>query len=135
MSLKAYQTTAARAEDPRQTEYRLFGQVTRALMEAEKLDRMQIRERMDALDWNRRMWSMFASDCASDGNKLPAQIRANIISLSIWVNKHTSLVMRSKEEIAPLIDVNRIIMQGLLPQRQGADAAPDPSAMPRQSYG
>ena len=33
MSLKAYQTTAARAEDPRQTEYRLFGQVTRALMD------------------------------------------------------------------------------------------------------
>jgi len=133
MSLKAYQTTAARAEDPRQTEYRLFGQVTRALMEAEKLERSQIRERMDALDWNRRMWSLLASDCASDGNKLPAQIRANIISLSIWVNKHTSLVMRHKEEIGPLIDVNRIIMQGLLPNRAGVQAEETPVA--RQSYG
>jgi flagellar protein FlaF len=130
MSLKAYQTTAARAEDPRQTEYRLFGQVTRALMEAEQLDKSFIRERMDALDWNRRMWSMLGSDCSLATNGLPEQLRANIISLSIWVNKHTSLVMRNKEDFSPLIDVNRIIMQGLLPQEQtqGGNTV-------RQSYG
>jgi len=130
MSLKAYQTTAARAEDPRQTEYRLFGQVTRALMEAEQLDKSFIRERMDALDWNRRMWSMLGADCSLATNGLPEQLRANIISLSIWVNKHTSLVMRNKEDFAPLIDVNRIIMQGLLPQEQGQGGN-----TVRQSYG
>jgi len=118
MSLKAYQTTAARAENPRQTEYRLFGQVTRALMEAEKMDKSMIRERMDALDWNRRMWSVLGADCSVDGNGLPDIVRANIVSLSIWVNKHTSLVMRNQEEIAPLIDINRIIMQGLAPQQE-----------------
>ncbi|ESQ91790.1 hypothetical protein ABAC460_05475 [Asticcacaulis sp. AC460] len=122
MSLKAYQTTAARAENPRQTEYRLFGQVTRALMEAEKMDRSMIRERMDALDWNRRMWSALGADCSVDGNGLPDMVRANIISLSIWVNKHTSLVMRNQEEIAPLIEINRIIMQGLAPQNEDASA-------------
>lgn len=135
MSLKAYQASAARAEDPRQTEYRLFAQVTRALMEAEKLERSQIRERMDALDWNRRMWSMFALDCASDGNKLPEQLRANIISLSLWVNRHTSLVMRNKEEIAALIDVNRTVMQGLLPRQSGGQPDAGPSSAPRQLYG
>ncbi|CAL4867460.1 hypothetical protein MMA231_01715 [Asticcacaulis sp. MM231] len=131
MSLKAYQTTAARAENPRQTEYRLFGQVTRALMEAERMDKSQIRERMDALDWNRRMWSMLGNDCSLSGNGLPEQVRANIISLSIWVNKHTSLVMRNKEEIAPLIDVNRIIMQGLAP----AENAQQGMSAVRQSVG
>ena len=124
MSLKAYQTTAARAENPRQTEYRLFGQVTRALMEAEKMDRSMIRERMDALDWNRRMWSVLAADCSIDGNGLPDQVRANIISLSIWVNKHTSLVMRNQEEVAPLIEINRIIMQGLAPQGEVQGGVP-----------
>jgi len=34
MSLQAYQTAAQRSENPRDAEYRLFGQVTRALMEA-----------------------------------------------------------------------------------------------------
>ena len=34
MSLRAYQQTATRTENPREMEYRLFGQVTRALMTA-----------------------------------------------------------------------------------------------------
>ncbi len=138
MSLKAYQTTAQRTENPRLTEYRLFGQVTRALLDAEKLDRSKIVERMEALDWNRRMWSALAADCSVEGNGLPDMVRANIISLSIWVNKHTSAVMRNSEEIGPLIEVNRIIMQGLAPT--GADATADTSAQAsapiiRQSVG
>jgi len=126
MSLKAYQTTAQRTENPRLTEYRLFGQVTRALLEVEKLDRTKIVERMEALDWNRRMWSTLAADCSVEGNGLPDIVRANIISLSIWVNKHTSQVMRNNEEIGPLIEINRIIMQGLAPS--GLDAAAETSA-------
>jgi flagellar protein FlaF len=123
MSLKAYQTTAQRTENPRLTEYRLFGQVTRALLDAEKLDRSKIVERMEALDWNRRLWSVLAADCSVEGNGLPDMVRANIISLSIWVTKHTSLVMRNQEEIGPLIEINRIIMQGLAPN--GAEAESD----------
>ncbi len=126
MSLKAYQTAATRAENPRETEYRLFGQVTRALMDAEKMDKSMIRERMDALDWNRRMWSVLGADCSVDGNGLPDIVRANIISLSIWVNKHTSLVMRNQEEIGPLIEINRIIMQGLAPNGISGDDAATP---------
>ena len=126
MSLKAYQNTAQRTENPRLTEYRLFGQVTRALLEVEKLDRTQIVERMEALDWNRRMWSTLAADCSIEGNGLPDIVRANIISLSIWVNKHTSQVMRNNEEIGPLIEINRIIMQGLAPS--GIDSAAESSA-------
>ena len=122
MSLQAYQQAATRAESPRDTEYRLFAQVTRALMEAAKLDPMDVGGRADALDWNRRMWTAFASDCASPDNKLPAPLRASIISLSIWVGKHTSLVIKREEEIEPLIEINRMIMQGLAPSA-GAAAA------------
>jgi flagellar protein FlaF len=118
MSLKAYQTTASLGENPRDTEYRLFGQVTKALMEAERLDKSEISKRMDALHWNRRVWSVLASDCSSDGNRLPDMLRANIISLSLWVNRHTSMVMRNEDEIGPLIEINRIIMQGLSPHSE-----------------
>jgi flagellar protein FlaF len=122
MSLQAYQQAATRAETPRDTEYRLFAQVTRALIEAAKLDPANIGGRIDALDWNRRMWSVLGSDCQSSTNGLPPQLRASIISLSIWVNKHTSLVIRRQEEIEPLIEINRMIMQGLAPAA-GAAAA------------
>ena len=114
MSLNAYQQAVTRAESPREMEYRLFAQVTRALMEAAKCAPEDLRGRVDALDWNRRMWAVLGSDCQSAENKLPEQLRASIISLSIWVSKHTSLVIRREEEIEPLIEVNRMIMQGLM---------------------
>jgi len=121
MSLQAYQQAATRAENPRDMEYRLFAQVTRALMEAAKLDRTEVARRVDALDWNRRMWATLAADCANSKNGLPPQLRASFISLSIWVSKHTSLVIRNQEEFEPLIEINRMIMQGLA--SQGAQAA------------
>lgn len=113
MSLRAYQQTAARAETPRETEYRLFGQVTRALMEAAKLDPTDLAGRMEALDWNRRLWSALAVDCGDEGNALDEGLRASIISLAIWVGRHTSLVIRGQEDIQDLIEINRMIMQGL----------------------
>jgi flagellar protein FlaF len=113
MSLKAYQTAAQRAETPRDTEYRLFGQVTRALMEAANADAADIKTRIEALDWNRRVWSTLAADCATPENNLPVEVRAQIISLSLWVSRHTSAVMRREESIDDLIEINKIIMQGL----------------------
>jgi flagellar protein FlaF len=122
MSLKAYQQTATWAESPRETEYRLFAQVTRALIEASQMDVTQIGARADALDWNKRVWRALADDCGHVDNKLTPGLRASIISLSIWVEKHSQLVIRRKEEFEPLIEVNRMIMQGLA-ARDGAAAA------------
>jgi flagellar protein FlaF len=113
MSLQAYQKAAEQAEDPRQIEYRLFGIVTRALMDAAASDDKDISKRIRALHWNRRLWTTLADDCSQETNALPVEARAQIISLSIWVNRHTSAVMQRKEDIQPLIDVNRMIMQGL----------------------
>ena len=113
MSLQAYQRTAARTESPREAEYRLFVQVTRALTEAAALDETDVTGRMDALDWNRRVWSALATDCSDPQNALPGPLRASMISLSLWVGKHTSAVMRREEQIEPLIEINRMIMQGL----------------------
>lgn len=121
MSYKAYQTASARTEDPRSTEYRLMGQVTRALMEAKEVAPTEIRKRAEALDWNRRVWTAFAADCANQENRLPESLRASIISLSIYISKETSNAMRGGGDIDVLIDINRTVMQGLAPQ--GATAA------------
>lgn len=125
MSLQAYQRASEHAEAPKQTEYRLFGLVTRALMDAAAKDESDFNGRMRALHWNRRLWTTLAGDCADPGNSLPMDLRASIISLSIWVDKHTSSVMRKEEAIQPLIDVNRIIMQGLSGQMAGQDPLPE----------
>lgn len=118
MSLQAYKTASTRAETPRQAEYRLFGQVTRALMHASTLDKSQFAERMDALDWNRRLWSTLATAVSDPGNGLPQALRAQIISLSLFVSRHTSVVARGEDDFSALIDINRMIMQGLSGQAE-----------------
>lgn len=115
MSLQAYQQASQRAESPRETEYRLFAEVTRALMDAARADRADLKTRVAALDWNRRLWAALASDCASPHNALPEATRASIISLSLFVSRETSKTIRSQGDLAVLIEVNRSIMQGLTP--------------------
>jgi flagellar protein FlaF len=112
MPLTAYQKAQRAAENPRSTEYRLFGQVTGALMEARNAG-AQPAAMIDAIDWNRRMWSTLAIDCMGNANQLPKELRAQIVSLSIWVTKYSSEVMQKGAALDPLIDVNRTIMQGL----------------------
>ncbi|WP_165187665.1 flagellar biosynthesis regulator FlaF [Caulobacter soli] len=119
MSLRAYQQTATRTENPREMEYRLFGQVTRALLAASEAPADDIATRIDALDWNRRVWSALATDCSLPENTLPMQLRASIISLSLWVGRHSSAIMRKEEDFEPLIEINRMIMQGLAGRADG----------------
>ena len=69
--------------------------------------------RIRALDWNRRLWMTLAADCAQPHNALSPELRAQIISLSMWVGRHTSAVIQQQEPIEPLIEINRIMMQGL----------------------
>ncbi|MGH7027531.1 flagellar biosynthesis regulator FlaF [Brevundimonas sp.] len=120
MSLQAYKTAATRAEAPRDMEYRLFGQVTRALMHAATVDKSDIATRIDALDWNRRMWSALSTACSEPSNAMPQALRAQIISLDLFINRHTSAVMRGEDDFETLIDINRMIMQGLAGPAQAA---------------
>ena len=65
-----------------------------------------------------RLAAMFL--CFGAANALANPLRAQIISLSLFVNRHSSAVMRGEETFQDLIDINRMIMQGL---SGGAQAA------------
>jgi len=113
MSLRAYQQAAQRAETPRDVEYRLFAQITRALIDVKAKPRDDFRAWIDVLHWNRRMWAALADDCAHPENALPESTRGQIISLSLFVHRTTSQVMRREADVEVLIDLNRTMMQGL----------------------
>lgn len=112
MTLKAYQSTQRIAENPRETEYRLFGQVTGALITAQRSN-LSGGPLAETVDWNRKLWRMLAADCLDDRNQLPEQLRANIVSISLFVTRYSKDVTRKGAPLDPLIDINRSIMQGL----------------------
>ena len=112
MTLQAYQNVQRVVEDPRATEYRLFGQVTGALLDAKNRN-AQGAPLIEAIDWNKRMWRTLAADCMDDRNALTQDLRAKIVSLSLWVSKYSRKVTRERAPLDPLIEINRNIMQGL----------------------
>jgi flagellar protein FlaF len=113
MSLQTYQAVQATIETPRETEYRLFAQVTRMLMDQSNSTGSEF---FRAVDKNRRVWLTMQMDLVSEDNRLPDELKAGLISLAIWVDKHSAAVMRGQKDIQPLIDVNRSIMEGLAGQ-------------------
>ncbi len=119
MGLEAYRRVQKVAESPREAEYRLFAQVTAALLkaEAEKHSGVTL---VDTLDWNRRLWSALSTDCGMPGNGMPANLRGQIVSLALWVSRYSSEVAAGKAGIDALIDVNRAIMDGLAAQPAAA---------------
>ena len=112
MSIKAYQRAATQADNPRELEYRAFGVVTAGLVRVKEAA-PAVPVIAEALDANRRLWNVLSADCSAPDNKLPPPLRAQIISLALWVSRYSSEVLRDGAEIDPLIDINRTMMEGL----------------------
>ncbi|WBY09421.1 flagellar biosynthesis regulator FlaF [Sphingomonas sp. 7/4-4] len=119
MTLTAYQTARSRAETPRSAEFRLMSEITGEMMDAETAG-LKGAMIMPPLHRNREMWSAFVTDCGATGNGLPRELRAQIISLGLWVERFTSDVVAGRESIGELISLNRTIMEGLRGQRLAA---------------
>lgn len=98
--------------NPREVEYRLFQQITRALMAAGAEDRASDTFR-EAIENNRRLWDALRNDLESEANWLAKDLKAKLISLALWVNRHSDMVIDSTAEVGPLIAVNQTIMEGL----------------------
>jgi flagellar protein FlaF len=110
MTLAKYKAAQSATEHPRSTEYRLFAQVTRALMQVGKEVDVTAHE---TLNWNQRVWIALQTDVASETNKLPDTLKAQLISLAMWVDNYTLKVMKQGAPVTPLVEVNRAIMEGL----------------------
>ena len=119
MTLTAYQAARSRAETPRSAEFRLMSEITGEMIAAQEAG-LKGAMLMPALYRNRQMWSAFITDCGATGNGLPMQLRAQIISLGLWVDRFTSDVVAGRDTIMELISLNRTIMDGLRTQRLAA---------------
>lgn len=122
MSINAYRKTIASTESPRQIERRLLTEVTSQLLEHIEYDTLQdpegkLRAQADGLRealWkNGQIWQALKFDLMEAENAFPPQLRASLISLALWVERHTNGVLKGTQKLGPLIDVNRTIIRGL----------------------
>ena len=134
MSIAAYKTTIRESETPRQIERRILSRVTGQLAaRAEAYDRAESKlDRgailadglRDDLATNQKFWHELQFDLAQPGNGLPAELRAGLISLALFVDRQTSAVMGGNAGVGALVEINRSIVAGLAGQApQAAEVA------------
>ncbi len=125
MSYTAYKFSQHTTNDTRDVEYRLLAQVTARLLDLKdkrkNADLAGKRDMVDAILWNRDIWNALKVDLSSDGNQLPAQLRASLISIAIWVEKECMKIVDDKGDLEAIIEVNRNIMAGLKPHNDHAE--------------
>jgi flagellar biosynthesis activator protein FlaF len=72
------------------------------------------RERVEALFYLRRLWTIFLNDLNDPNNELPEQLRAGIISIGIWMMKEIDRVRGGMtNDLTPMIEINALIRDGL----------------------
>lgn len=133
----AYSSTAAET-DQRALEGRVLlkaAQKLEALATRLKNGEKVAREEIgDIMEYNQKLWIIFASDVGNAENQLPLEVKNNIASLGLFVFKRTQqfLIDTTPEKLSALIEINRNIASGLLKQQtaQPASSLPGAPALP-----
>jgi flagellar biosynthesis activator protein FlaF len=72
------------------------------------------RESIEALFYTRRVWISFIEDLKSPENQLDVELRANLISIALWILKECERIRkRESRNYQGIIDVTTIIRDGL----------------------
>jgi flagellar protein FlaF len=68
-----------------------------------------------ALQYNRRIWSIFQTELLKAENPLPMELRKNLLSLSVFIDKQIlqATAHPSPEVLDPIININMGIAAGL----------------------
>jgi flagellar protein FlaF len=113
-----YQFTYAEVVDdsPQEMRAREHDAIGRAvtLLEAAQSAGPKSQEATEALAYARGLWTIFLDDLGSQGNDLPPDLRAQLISIGIWIVKEIErLRVGATESFTDLIEINAIIRDGL----------------------
>ena len=119
--LQAYAQTQKTAMPPREVEAMAFTKAALMLEEAKgQLDDYD--SYAAALKFNQLLWTIIQADIVDKENKLPDQLKANILSLSIFVDKQTVKALANSDAsyLESLININKHLAEGLMTQPEDA---------------
>lgn len=131
--LQAYAQTQKSSMPPREVEAMAFTKA--ALMMEEAKGKLEDYDSYAAaLKFNQLLWTIIQADIVDKANQLPPELKANILSLSIFVDKQTIKALADADagHLEPLISINKNLAEGLLtkPAGQNEEAAAQPPSEP-----
>jgi flagellar protein FlaF len=73
------------------------------------------REAIEAIYFLRQLWAYFIEDLGKPENELPKGLRADLISVGLWLMREAEEIRQGKSgNFKGLIDVSRLIAEGLV---------------------
>jgi flagellar protein FlaF len=122
-------TSRPTGDDPRSTEAWALGEASRRLALAAKAEDGGVSLR-EALRLNQRLWSIFQGALTEPDCPLPKSIRDNVLALSVLVDRHVMARLADLDgaRIAPILEINRAIAEGLSTAPQSARSPAPQSA-------
>jgi flagellar protein FlaF len=98
-------------QDARRRERDAFDQVIGMLVTAQEKGAGS-REGVEAVYALRKLWTVLMEDLASNDNALPDGLRANLISIGIWMLREAA-AMGKEPDFEAMIAINTMIRDGL----------------------
>jgi flagellar protein FlaF len=84
------------------------------LLTSAKVEQGYARATIEALFYTRRVWIRLVEDLRHADNELDIELRANLISIAIWILKECERIRRRQSDnFQGIIDVTTIIRDGL----------------------
>ncbi|WP_299866102.1 flagellar biosynthesis regulator FlaF [uncultured Hoeflea sp.] len=84
------------------------------LLKAAKANGLESRDAIEAVYFVSRLWVRFVEDLASPENELEQELKANLISIGIWIIKEAEKIrQRQSDNFQGIIDISIIIRDGL----------------------
>ena len=75
---------------------------------------LKSQQAIEAIHFMTRVWTSFVEDLGSEENALPTDLRANLISIGLWVLREGEEVRQGRSEnFEGLIEVSQIIRDGI----------------------
>ena len=110
---QAYGNVATQTSNPRELEANLLLDAASRLQAAKEQEGEGL---LNALNHNRKLWTLLLSAVTSEDNPLDAAIRQNLANLGLFVCKQTlnAQINPDPAKLAPLININRQLAAGLL---------------------
>jgi flagellar protein FlaF len=76
--------------------------------------RVSAEDLVESLLYVRRLWAIFIEDLSHPENGLPEQLRADIISIGLWVIKEADRLREQRSnDVIQLVEINRVIRDAL----------------------
>ncbi|MEP6342140.1 MAG: flagellar biosynthesis regulator FlaF [Maricaulaceae bacterium] len=110
---QAYKNSQRELASEKSIELQVFYQITSRMRAADISETGGMSKLAEALTDNMKLWNILFSDLSLASNKMPDELKAQIMSLAKFTQSQTFEILAGRAKHDVLIDINQAMMNGM----------------------